>query len=514
MTEQFFGKTFWATLAILAATFVLAAAVFSFPPAPPAALAVAVLVTAAVSWKRPEYGLYIAFAELFANSHGHLISYDVAGFSVSLRMAVFAAVMSAWLLSVVTKRSRLSLSDARLTPFIPLLAAVILGFVVGFSQNEPLKAFKDGNAYFYLGYILPILSVEWDAAKKRTLLQVFAAAAAWAVIVSIGLLYVFTHFPEWMLGPVYKFIRDTRTGELTKMFGNIFRIFLQMQLSAIVMLYLLAPFALLRSLTRRQFWQLTGLFAVILSAVFISLSRSFWVGIVAGDIVLIALTAKFVWPEWTAITRAVGSVALGSVGAILILVVIILFPLPYRVGSIADLTGLFSERATDLSDVAISSRWNLLPPLIDEVKSSPILGSGFGEEVTFKTDDPRARAINPDGTWTTYALEWGWLEAWLKMGILGPIAYLLAFIGIVRGLWPYLYGEQSWIGVSLMSALAMLYATHFFSPYLNHPLGLGLLLFALPFFKPKPPTSGSRVAVLDKIVGPTVQAKTAPLTSE
>ncbi|OGL95179.1 hypothetical protein A2348_02560 [Candidatus Uhrbacteria bacterium RIFOXYB12_FULL_58_10] len=499
MSDQFFGKPFFLTLAALASTFLVSILVFSTPILAALALGFFAMATFAIAWKRPELGIAVAFAELFANSHGHLISYAIGGFSLSLRMVIFAAVMLAWVAAVATKRARLTINDPRLAIFIPLIIAIALGFTVGFLQNDPVTAFKDGNAYLYLGYLLPILSVEWDGEKKRLLLQVFAAAATWVVALTLGLLYVFTHFPEWMLGPTYRFIRDTRTGELTKMAGNIFRIFLQAQLSVVFALYLVVPFLFVRSLSRDMWWKLTLVIAALISVVMISLSRSFWVGIIVGDIALLALLWKDVWPGARKLSHAVGSVFVAALFAIVLLVGIVLFPLPYRVGRVGDLTNLFSDRTTDLSDVAISSRWNLLAPLLDEIKASPVLGAGFGEDVTFETDDPRARAINPDGTWTTYALEWGWLELWLKMGILGPVAFLSLFVGLARGLWPYVRSEQSWIGVAFLSSLVMLFATHAFSPYLNHPLGLGMLLLFVPFLKKIPPAIRSEVSVLETL---------------
>jgi hypothetical protein len=349
-----------------------------------------------------------------------------------------------------------------------------------------------------------MLSVEWNAAGRRLLLQVVAASAAWVSALSLGLLYVFTHFPEWMLGPTYAFVRDTRTGELTKMSGTIFRIFLQSQLSVLFAMYLAAPLLLARDLSRRAWRAYTAVFAVLLSVIIISLSRSFWVGILAGDAALFALLLASGWPGSRAFWRALASVTAACALAVMLLVGIVLFPLPYRVGRVSDMSSLLSERTTDLSDAAVSSRWNLLPPLLDEIKGASIVGSGFGEEVTFKTDDPRARAANPDGMWTTYSLEWGWLELWLKMGVLGPIAFGCLFVAFVRGLWPYLGTDQSWIGVALMSALVMLYATHVFSPYLNHPLGLGLLLLFVPFLRRQPRAERSEV----------VASETLPLKSE
>jgi len=515
MFDQFFGKPFWTTLAWLAGAFAISIAVFPFPIASGIALAVSMAAILAVSWKRPELGLLIAFAELFANSHGHLIAYDVGGFSFSSRMAVFVAVMAAWTISLASRRTRLSLRDSRLTIFVPLLVAVTVGFVIGFILHDPTTAFKDGNAYLYLAYLFPVLSVEWDATKKRLLLQVLAASAAWVTIVTLGLLYVFTHFPEWMLGATYQFIRDTRTGELTKMAGNIFRVFLQAQFSVIAFAFVLMPFLFLRDVPKRAYRIVTLLLVAVAAVVIISLSRSFWIGIIAGAFAFVALKIVDGWPGAKVTGKAIAATVIATVGAGGLLVGIVLFPLPYKVGRVGDLTGLVSSRTTDVSDVAISSRWNLLPPLMDQIKEHVALGSGFGQEITFVTDDPRARAINPDGTWTTYALEWGWLELWLKMGLLGPLAFAFLFAGLVRGLWPMMRTSQSWIPVALISSLAMLYATHTFSPYLNHPIGLGLLLFVVPFLNQKPPATAQKVSVTgsDSTVA-SLQPSLAPFTSE
>ncbi len=516
MFDQFFGKPFWITLGVLAGVFAVSIAVFPFPIASAVALAVSMVAIFAITWKRLDLGLLVAFAELFANSHGHLIAYDIHGFSFSSRMAVFVAVMAAWVLAIVTRRVRLSLRDSRLTPFVPLFVAVAIGFVIGFLLHDPTTAFKDGNAYLYLGYLFPVLCVDWDVTKKRLLLQVLAASAAWVTILSLGLLYVFTHFPEWMLGAVYLFIRDTRTGELTKMAGNIFRVFLQAQFSVIAFAFFLMPFLFLRDVPKRAYRTVTLLLVGIGSVVIISLSRSFWLGIIVGAFAFVVLKFADGWPGTKVAGKAFGSVAVATIGAGILLVGIVLFPLPYRVGRVSDLTGLVSSRTTDISDVAISSRWNLLPPLMAQIKEHVALGSGFGQEITFKTDDPRARAIHPDGTWTTYSLEWGWLELWLKMGLLGPLAFAFLFVGLVRGLWPTLRTSQSWVAVALISCLAMLYATHVTSPYLNHPLGLGLLLFVVPFLNQKPPATTQKVPVSDSVVvaSGALQPSMAPFTSE
>lgn len=489
MRDQWFGKTFWLTLGALAGCFLLSIAVFHNLGEGILLTVIGCGVLALTIW-RLEYGLLAAFAELFANSHGHLVSLEVGGFDLSLREVVFLAVMIGWVVCVIrgmikgTKFCALTtiFKNPILIYFLPLFLAIIIGYIVGLKQNEAGKAFNDGNGYFYLAYLFPILSVKWDSIKQRRLLQVMAAAAIWVTALTLGLLYLFTHLSGGALAGIYRFIRDTRTGELTRMSGVIFRVFLQAQFSVIVFALLIASWLWLKEIFKKTKIHLVILLAFLIGAVLISLSRSFWVGIIVAAIPFIVLIIRLLKPSVKNFASGAGLAVASGVVATFILAVVTLFPFPYRLGSLNDLTWLFSSRANDLGDVAISSRWNLLPEMWEEIKIAPFLGSGFGEEVTFKTDDPRARVISPDGTWTTYAFEWGWLDLWLKMGILGPLAFLWLFFGLLKGLLND-KSRPAWLTIGLVSGLFMLYATHVFSPYLNHPLGLGFLLFLVPFIK-------------------------------
>jgi len=40
---------------------------------------------------------------------------------------------------------------------------------------------------------------------------------------------------------------------------------------------------------------------------------------------------------------------------------------------------------------------------------------------------------------------------------------------------------HAWLPVALGAGLVVLYITNIFTPYLNHPIGLGFMLFVLPF---------------------------------
>jgi len=97
------------------------------------------------------------------------------------------------------------------------------------------------------------------------------------------------------------------------------------------------------------------------------------------------------------------------------------------------------------------------------------------------------------------AMEWGWLELWLKMGVLGPLAFIFIAYELIRRLWSYKSTDLAWLGYALISIVVFLYATHVFSPYLNHPIGLGLLLFVIPFLPAKKQPALSNAVPIKKM---------------
>jgi hypothetical protein len=96
--------------------------------------------------------------------------------------------------------------------------------------------------------------------------------------------------------------------------------------------------------------------------------------------------------------------------------------------------------------------------------------------VTYKTSDPRILSTNPDGMYTTYAFEWGWLEHWVKFGVFGFLLMTVIIYRIGRRILES--SIPDWIRYGMFASLLGLAAVHVFSPFLNHPLGFGFLLFA------------------------------------
>ena len=500
MYKQFIGKTFWIVLGAHAVIFLLAALVFQSPIS--IILLTAIMIaTFVMSLHKLEFGLVIVFAELMANSHGHLISVSIDGFPLSLRMGIFISVMCAWLVLILRKKVKISLSDQRLWPFAILGVIVAIGLMNGFLQNDALLVFQDGNAYFYLAYIFPILSVQWTVLNKRMLLQTLSASVFWVILLSLGLLFLYTHLNEVILLDAYTFIRDTRTGEITRMEGGFYRVFMQSQFWVFVFAFLLATYFWVKGVGKKDWRFPTMAFAICCSVILISLSRSFWAGSIIASLTFLGLIFSYTKCSLKKVGAAIGMTVFGKIFAFVLLLVVVLFPFP-RQGELIGLSDITSR--TGIDDVAVSSRWNLLDPMFESIGQSPIIGHGFGEEIEFITDDPRVREQNPSGKQKTHAFEWGWLELVVKMGLLAPLAFIYLFVSSFLGLQPLLSDKRSWLGIGLITGLVMIYVTHIFSPYLNHPIGLGYLLFLVPFFESRKPLK-MKVTVKDILV----QQKTA-----
>jgi hypothetical protein len=468
-----------------------------------------VLACAFLAFKQLDRALLLTFIELFSNPHGILLSVDLDGFTLTLRMAIFVGVMTGWGIGLITRRFHLNLQDGRAHIFSLLGLAVSLGFIVGVLSRDPLAVFSDGNAYFFLLYLLPMLSVDWHARLKSDLLQSLAAGALWISGLSMLLLYIFTHFGESVLQATYYFFRDLRVAEITSLGHGLYRVFIQSQVFVVLFGFLLASVFFFSPERRRS---VLFILALLVSTILLALSSSFWVGLLPSLIVFAVLVWRQVHPTGKQMWHTARATILCGLVSICLILGVVLFPIPSQDLTGSDLVLTLKDRTTRTDDVAIRSRWKLLAPMFNAIFESPLTGQGFGASVTFVSDDPRVREIHPDGTWTTSSMEWGWLELWVKMGILGPMAFLYAAYELIKRLWAYRWTEQAWLGIAFISGLVFIYGTHFFSPYLNHPIGLGYLLFLVPFLPNKKPAESHGTVFMQELL-PTKQQIPAVATS-
>lgn len=497
-TLQWVGKPFWVTLSTLSIVSLFGFFLYDRPPVAATVVVLAGITTLGLTVWRLPIGLYILIAEVLAFSHGHLFDAIIGGQRISLRMAIWMGVMLGWGIALLLRRVSFSWRDTRLFPWLLMLVAVSIGWSVGV-QNRPISVVHaDANAYAYLLLIGPVLSVRWTSLEHRQILQILIASAMWVGIFGLVVLFLFTHAPEPWLRDVYRAIRDTRVAEVTLLSGGLYRVFLPSQWTVAIVGLLFGSWVWMRPrLDQKDRFLDLGIFVLLGSGIVLSLSRSFWVGLIAGVACLALWIGRRV--SFRVNVQRIGFALIAGALAVIFLLLVAFFPYPSARTQSGDLASL--QDRFDLQDAAISSRWNLWTPLWQAVGDRPLFGHGFGAEVSFVTDDPFFRELFPSGEVTTSAFEWGWLDAWVKMGVLGPIAFLYAIGYAIVRLTKQKEAPDAWLLIGLAGVLVTLAVTHAFSPYLNHPLGLVTLLIAYVFLSP-----GSRVLASQPSVEPAIRA--------
>lgn len=437
------------------------------------------ILMAVLASRKPTLGLTALFLELLVGSKGALLKITegtaVDG-GTSLRIVLLAAFLGGWFFNVISywfgKRKQilqtLRESVRGRLPWFALLLVVAWGVFRGVQLHNPEFA-DDANAWGFLALLVPVIDLARRDGDRLIRYGKAAAMAAlvWLPIKTIFLLYVFSHGIPLLSQPLYLWVRRTGVGEVTLVTGNLFRIFIQSQIYA---LFAWLGFCSLTMFKGRReisrLWWVVAVGSVI--SILISLSRSFWIGLAVGGFVLVALNIKALFAK---LGRWVGSVLAAMGLAALILAATVAFPVPHV--DVGSLKGLFGSRGST-TDAAAESRWSLLPVLEAKIRQAPILGSGFGATVTYKSKDPRILANNPDGMYTTPAFEWGWLEHWVKFGIVGIPVMLWLLVSLAWRSWNL--DQERWIRTAIVSSIVALAALHIFTPYLNHPLGFTVLL--------------------------------------
>lgn len=420
--------------------------------------------------------LFLPLAELLWGSFGSSFAWEIGSFRLSIRMLIFALAVVVWLGSSGFKRSIAVMRRNKLTSifFTVLVAITAWGFLVGFVATRPLSdVFFDGNAYLYLGYFPVWLS----AYRREDLPYVRALVVGVAVAIALKTLVLFNLFANgyemWNVQYLYLWVRDTRMGEITSAGGPVWRIFLQSQLFVGVVLVQSIVLLIWRGVSKRRCAAITLCSAALLA----SLSRSYWLGVAASVLLFLAFFGKQLARNWRKTMPRIGASVLAGVLAMLLLVGLI--AIPYGGTGVA---ASLSSRITSVSEAAVNSRLQLLGPLVSAIRVHPFMGSGFGATVTYHSDDPRIKnALNPTGSVSTYAFEWGYLDQWLKFGLVGILPFLGVLLGLLYRGWRVVRADPDAheITALLTAGMVFIMIVHITSPYLNHPLGLGYLMFIM-----------------------------------
>ena len=489
-----FDKTFKTTFQFIILAEILSIFAFLLPSFNQAAFLIISLLFLIISIINLRLGLYIILAELFIGSMGYIFSFTFNGLIIPIRISFWLIILSVWiahkLLQIKKTKRRLNQYKNTLLPLFGILFFfVIVGLINAILRDNSFNnIFFDINAWLYFILVLPFYDIFIGSTNNHRekflsdIKSILFAGVIWICLKTLVLLYIFSHEIITLSDYTYHWMRYFRLGEITKMPSGFYRIFFQSQIFV-----LLSFFIFIWKLSKQKtFSWLKGknniiLFMVsafCLSIILVSFSRSFWAGLILGLItyaVFIYATNK---NKFYSFFKNILNIGLVFLVSLVIITIVIKIPWPKQNHEIAAST-LIAGRARQIySEAGASSRWNLLPVLSDSIMDNFILGRGFGATITYTSDDPRVRETQIDGQYTTYAFEWGWLDIWLKLGLFGLLAYIWLLYSIIKKTWliknrPEFSDIIPWgIGVIIISTVSI------FSPYLNHPLGIGFIILA------------------------------------
>ncbi len=458
------------------------------------ALAVTVLWFS-IAARNLSLGVALLVLELVVGSLGGLVYLELGGVHLSLRQLLFIAGLTLMVWRLVTRQDfALTRYPRLLTWYTAALAALGWGSVVALSLGRsPADFFLDLQRYLYI-LLFPLCFEALHENEGLKLMQrVLTTGLVWLGIKTTSTLYLFSHLNADQLISYYQWWRQTGFGEITYVSGNFFRVFSQSQVFAA--LGSAAGFAWLwRDTQARVSWQkhiAAYLFLWFsLSLLFMSFSRSFWLGTAVAWVVVLLPSLFRRGAKVTSYLKYLAVSAILTASAVGFTLVVTQVPWPLPPLSSAN-ASLLADRLSK-GEAASASRLALLPPLGQAVLSRPIAGSGFGATVTFLSRDPRLirSTAGGSGLTTTYSFEWGYLDLWLKLGLLGLSLYLGFWL---YGLWPAAAGwwQREPFGVSITAAATALLVLNLTTPYLNHPLGIGALMALVAAAWQRPPAEAT-----------------------
>ncbi|MBI5254189.1 O-antigen ligase family protein [Candidatus Falkowbacteria bacterium] len=451
------------TLLIILALELLSYTLFWLPMAKAIALIILAILVFVLSLINLKYGIWASIIELIIGSKGYLLAAQIGDFTLSLRMAIFCAVILATLIYFLRSFKRFKLLKMLVTP-LWITFIVILCWGIGFALwrgNTSGIIFKDFNAYLYFLYLIPFALVFKEQKPLTEFWTVFDASIFALCAKTLILLFTFSHYINF--NELYKWVRNTGWGEITLTPGLI-RVFSQSHIYALIG-FLIFFFLLLNKKYIFSKRALICLCILTLSTTIISLSRSLWAGLIIGIACLLFYNFKKE-KSILLLAKNLGILIIFAIVSFGIAWSLINFPYPKKIPSV----DLSLSKRIDLQEAAAQTRWAEIKPLAFAIAQHPIVGSGFGTTIKFSTFDPR---IQDKTNFTTYAFEWGYLDIILKIGLFGLLIYLLIIFNAAKAIF-----RQS---PELIIGLIGLLATHMFTPYINHPLGIGYLIIIINF---------------------------------
>lgn len=468
-----------------------------------------VILFSFIAYKNLKAGMLIVLAELIIGSKGYILFFTTSGFQVSLRIAFFVILFSIWLSKLLVDLINNKFSNSKSTNtinyfsfrksrffkyyfifFVILFFTFILGILGG---NGFSDAFFDMNGFLFLLYLLPFYDLFKNEDDYYDLLSTCLASILILISFTLFSLWIFSHINPFYLSNLYNWLFDFGISEVTNMSYGFYRIFMQSQIYISgTIIFLVSIFAYKFSYSKVKIKNLLdkeSLFIILLVlasvSTILSFSRSFWVGIIVS-FVSIFIILFIIRNKKTRLFYSFFRTSLLILTSFVLAYGFIFIFTNFPQGSSSSFTSELNKRLSNpTKEAAGSSRMNMLKPLYEEIKDNFIVGGGFGYKITYESADPTNIANNVGAMYTTYALEWGYFDTLLKFGIFGFLIFIYFILALlylsIKNINKIKNEDNRIVAFGLTLVFLFILVVNFFTPYLNHPLGIGFIIVYITY---------------------------------
>ncbi len=361
-----------------------------------------ILAFVVISIKNPFAAWVILIAEFLLDGNGHFFEL----FGLALRTWFVYAFLMVWLIHTL-RQHKLTEVIKLPKPLLIILAALDTAFCIGlingvFHEHPIRNILQDFIPYTFLLLIFPAKQYLNKFLSRPIAQSILTAYLIGSACFSIFTLALFSTGTAVLHGPYYKWFRDVAGGKITDVGNHFFRIVLPEHLLLVPILLILF-FFIVNDRKQRRAWLLVGIGFIPLA---MSVSRTYVIALVIG---MLCLYSKKYWRQ------------LANTTCIATITFIAIFSTIHFIASRGASFGweLYGARFAGVvqpsHEVSSASRKALLTPIFEKIKDHPIIGSGLGERLTF-IDPETQQPI------TTSQFDWGYLEIWTELGLIGLMA--------------------------------------------------------------------------------------------
>lgn len=437
--------------------------VADYPILQAAILAALIILFIWVYFRQPQWAWRMLLAEFFLGGNGHL--FELGGLAIrTLLVYIFLALYG---INKFKLNTFLTLSRPIRYLLGSLAGIVCFSAIFGFLRHHvSLYIIQDAIPFSFFLLIIPANEYLWLPETQRWTIRLIASFLVGSAVFSIFTLSLFATAVFRLQDSYYHWFRDVIGGKITDVGENFFRIVAPEHLLLPFVLIILCAYLMNKPEKKILPWILLTIGTIPFA---LNVSRTYMLAYLCG---LAALRLYYHTKDWLTV----------SVGASAISIVLFLGIHFIASGGRSFGSELIFQRFSALEspglEISAATRQELLRPIMRKIKAHPVLGSGLGDTLTYS--DPKT-----GGVLTTRQFDWGYLEIWAKLGLLGFICSLLLLSYLIVKTWHRTSDTQplSSLGAGLSGGLIAQAFMTITTPALFHVLGVFFLIFAITYIQ-------------------------------